>query len=121
MGIDLRTYIAAKLHGLRITECNLDYHGSITLDPDFMDAVGIDTFEQVHVLNCTNGNRLVTYTIAGKQGSKEVGVNGAAAKLCCRGDQILVLCYRSAQKFPGAKVVMFDEHNTPTDRLRYER
>ncbi len=115
----MKTYIAAKLHGLRITECNVDYHGSITLDPDWMEEAGIDPYEQVHVLNCTNGQRLVTYAIPGNRGEKEVGLNGAAALLCKVQDRILVLTYRMSEQFPGAQVLTFNDDNEIAERLRY--
>jgi aspartate 1-decarboxylase len=78
--------MAGKIHRATVTEANLDYVGSITLDPDLMDAAGILPYEQVHVLDVTNGARLETYAIIGERGSGEVCINGAAAHIVHEGD-----------------------------------
>ena len=90
----LRTMMAGKIHRATVTEANLDYVGSITLDPVLMDAAGILPYEQVHVLDVTNGSRLETYTITGRRGSGEVCINGAAAHLVHEGDLVIIVAYQ---------------------------
>ena len=92
-GAAVRTMLVAKIHGATVTEANLEYEGSITLDPILMDAVGLIPYEQVHVLDLTNGARLETYAIVGREGSGEVCINGAAAHLVDEGDKVIVLSY----------------------------
>ncbi len=86
--------MAGKIHRATVTEANLDYEGSITLDPDLMDAAGILPYEQVHVLDVTNGARLETYAILGERGGGEVCINGAAAHLVHRGDLVIIVTYQ---------------------------
>jgi aspartate 1-decarboxylase len=86
--------MSGKIHRATVTEANLDYEGSITLDPDLMDAAGILPYEQVHVVDVTNGARLETYAIKGRRGSGEVCINGAAAHLVHRGDTVIVIAYQ---------------------------
>ncbi|MCS7295915.1 MAG: aspartate 1-decarboxylase, partial [Dehalococcoidia bacterium] len=85
--------LSGKIHRAIVTDANLHYEGSITLDPDLMDAAGILPYEQVHVLDVTNGARLETYAIRGERGSGEVCINGAAAHLIHRGDIVIILTY----------------------------
>jgi len=85
--------LKSKIHGLRVTQAELDYIGSITLDEDLMDAAGLVENEQVHVLNKNNGERLITYVIKGKRGSGIVCMNGPAAHKIKVGDIVLVLAY----------------------------
>ncbi|GBD14473.1 Aspartate 1-decarboxylase [bacterium HR25] len=89
----MRTLLKSKVHRARVTDANLDYEGSITLDPLLMEAADIIPYEQVHVLDVTNGARLVTYAIPGRRGSGEVCINGAAAHLVRPGDIVIVLTY----------------------------
>lgn len=86
-----RTMLRAKIHRATVTDANVDYVGSISLDPDLMRASDIREFEQVHVVDITNGARLVTYAIVGKPG--EVCLNGAAAHLIDIGDLVIVIAY----------------------------
>lgn len=86
--------MSGKIHRATVTEANLDYEGSITLDPDLMDAAGILPYEQVAVVDVTNGARLETYAIKGERGSGEVCINGAAAHLCHRGDTVIIIAYQ---------------------------
>lgn len=90
----MRTMMSGKIHRATVTEANLDYEGSITLDPVLMEAAGILPYEQVHVLDVTNGNRLETYTIVGERGSGEVCINGAAAHLVNKGDLVIIVAYQ---------------------------
>ena len=87
------TMMHAKIHRAAITDANPDYEGSITLDPDYMESVGILENEQVHVVDVDNGARFVTYAIAGQRGSGEVVVNGAAARLVSKGELVIVIAY----------------------------
>lgn len=90
----MRTMMAGKIHRATVTEANVDYEGSITLDPDLMEAAGILPYEQVHVLDVTNGARLETYAILGARGSGEVCINGAAAHLVRKGDLVIIVTYQ---------------------------
>jgi len=93
VGSMFRTLMHAKLHGARVTEHNLAYRGSITIDRDLMDAVGIVPYEQVQVVNKNNGNRFMTYVIEGVRGRGDICVNGAAARLVAKGDELLIIAY----------------------------
>jgi aspartate 1-decarboxylase len=88
-----RTMLKSKIHRATVTDCDLHYVGSITIDPDLLDAADILEHEQVHVVDVDNGARFETYTIAGERGSGEMKVNGAAARLVHRGDTIIVISY----------------------------
>ncbi len=90
-----RTMLKSKIHRATVTECDLHYVGSITIDPDLLDAADILEFEQVAVVDVDNGARFETYTIASERGSGEMKVNGAAARLVHRGDTIIVISYGS--------------------------
>ena len=88
-----RTMLKSKIHRATVTDCDLHYVGSITVDPDLLDAADIREFEQVAVVDVDNGARFETYTIAGRPGSGDMKVNGAAARLVHRGDTIIVISY----------------------------
>jgi len=88
-----RTMLRCKIHRATVTEANIDYEGSITIDRDLMDTAGIVEFEQVQVLDIDNGARLTTYAIKGPQGSGVICLNGAAARLIDRGDLVIILAY----------------------------
>jgi aspartate 1-decarboxylase len=88
-----RTMLKSKIHRCRITDSDLHYVGSITVDEDLLDAADIREFEQVHVVDVDNGARFETYTIAGRRGSGEIKVNGAAARLVHTGDTVIVISY----------------------------
>ena len=88
-----RTMLKSKIHRARVTECDLHYVGSITVDPELLEAADIREFEQVAVVDVDNGARFETYTIAGERGSGEMKVNGAAARLVHQGDTIIVISY----------------------------
>lgn len=89
----LITMMKSKVHRATVTEANLDYQGSLTLDRDLMDAAGMVEYEQVHVLNINTGDRFVTYIIEGERGSGTVCLNGAAARLGQPGDLIIAITY----------------------------
>ena len=90
-----RTMLKSKIHRARITDSDLHYVGSITIDPGLLEAADILEHEQVQVLDIDNGARFETYTIAGARGSGEVKVNGAAARLVHTGDAVIVVSYAS--------------------------
>ena len=88
-----RTMLKSKIHRATVSDCDLHYVGSITVDPHLLEAADILEHEQVHVVDVDNGARFETYTIAGEPGSGEMKVNGAAARLVHRGDTIIVISY----------------------------
>lgn len=113
------TMFKAKLHPLRVTQAELYYEGSITIDSELLDAAGILPFEKVQVVNVNNGARLETYTIPGERGSRVVCMNGPAARLATEGDQVIVISYAQLTpdeaKVHRPRVVLIDENNDPKD------
>jgi aspartate 1-decarboxylase len=93
----IRTFLRSKIHRATVTAAHVDYVGSITLDPKLLEAAHLAPFEQVDVLNISNGARLTTYAIEGRRGSGDCALNGAAALLCSPGDIVLVLAYAQLQ------------------------
>lgn len=89
----LRTMCKGKIHRATVTQANLNYIGSITIDQDLLDAANIYPYEQVQVVNVTNGSRLETYAIAGARGSGVICLNGAAARLNSEGDIVIIISY----------------------------
>jgi aspartate 1-decarboxylase len=90
-----RVMLKSKIHRATVTDCDLHYVGSITIDPDLLEAADMLEYEQVHVVDVDNGARFETYTIPGERGSGDMRVNGAAARLVHRGDTIIVISYGS--------------------------
>ena len=113
------TMFKAKLHRLRVTEADLYYEGSITIDRELLETAGILPYEKVQVVNVNNGARLETYTIPDEVGSRTVCLNGPAARLAAPGDQVIVIAYadmtpeEAAEHHP--RVVRVDEENDPTE------
>jgi aspartate 1-decarboxylase len=111
----------AKLHRLRVTEADLYYEGSITIDEELLEAAGILPYEKVQVVNVNNGARLETYTIPGEPGERTVCLNGPAARLAATGDQVIVISY--AEMTPEEaeshepNVVLVDENNEPKEEV----
>ncbi|TDB63994.1 aspartate 1-decarboxylase [Arundinibacter roseus] len=89
------TLMKSKIHRVKVTQAELNYVGSITIDEDLMDAVGIIENEQVHVVNNNNGERLVTYAIKGARGTGIICLNGAAARKAQVGDVVIIIAYGS--------------------------
>ncbi len=87
------TMLKAKIHRARVTQCDMNYEGSISIDQDWLDEVGILPNEQVDVLNINTGVRFTTYAISADRGSKTIGVNGAAARLAQPDDLVIILAY----------------------------
>ncbi len=85
--------LKAKLHRATVTQTNLDYHGSITIDADLLEQSGILPAEKVEIANLNNGSRFATYVLRGKPGSGIIGINGASARLCAPGDKVIILCF----------------------------
>jgi len=110
-----RTMLKSKIHRATVTDCDLHYVGSITVDPELLGAADILEHEQVHVVDVDNGARFETYTIAGTPGSGEMKVNGAAARLVHRGDTIIVISYaqyaREEMEHYEPRVVHVDREN----------
>ena len=88
-----RTMLKSKIHRATVTDSDLHYVGSITIDPELLEAADMLEFEQVAVVDVSNGARFETYTIAGERGSGEIKINGAAARLVHTGDTIIVISY----------------------------
>lgn len=108
--------LAGKIHRATVTDANLHYEGSVTIDQDLMDAAKIIPYAQVQIYNITNGNRFETYAIVGKRGSGEMVINGAAAHKASAGDLIIVACYVHVEAANAAKhkpaLVYVDANNT---------
>lgn len=105
----------AKIHQVTITQADLHYEGSLTVDMDLLEASGILPNEKVQVVNINNGNRFETYTIIGERGSGVIGLNGAAARLGLPGDKIIIISYaqmtpEEAQKFKPTVIVVDDKN-----------
>jgi aspartate 1-decarboxylase len=98
-----RAMLKSKIHRATITGCDLHYVGSITLDPELLEAADILEHEQVHVLDIDNGARFETYTIAGERGSGTLQINGAAARLVHEGDTVIVVSYAQYDELELAK------------------
>jgi aspartate 1-decarboxylase len=111
----MRVLLKAKIHRATVTDRSLDYEGSITIDQDLMDAVGLLPNEQVQVYNVSNGERFETYAIAGGRGTGTICVNGAAAHLAENGHKIIIANYAlfTEAELPGfePRVAMVDERN----------
>ena len=89
----LLTVLKSKIHCARVTEANLNYMGSITIDEDLMDAAGMIEGERVHIVNNNNGERFVTYIIKGERGKGQICLNGAAARLVQPDDVVIIMAY----------------------------
>ena len=111
----MRMMLRGKIHRATVTQADLDYEGSVTIDETLMDAAGIAEWEQVHVLDVTNGARLLTYAIAGPAGSGVICVNGAAAHLVSPDDLVIILAYEGVPDEAAAthspRIVHVDERN----------
>ncbi len=112
-----RTLLKSKIHRATVTESNLNYIGSLTIDSSLMELANIIEYEQIHVLNISNGNRLITYAIKGKENSGRICANGAASHLINIGDLIIIGTYASLneeelEKFKP-QILHVDKENKP--------
>ncbi len=111
----LRTFLRSKIHRATVTEADLNYEGSITIDSELLEAANIDPFEMVDIYNITNGNRLTTYAIVGAAGSGEICINGAAARLVSPKDCVIICCYGQFEEAELAdhqiRLVHVDQNN----------
>ena len=111
----LITMLKSKIHRAKVTQSDLNYEGSITVDRDLLDQAGIHLYEQVDVLNINNGARFTTYTIEGERGSGTIGINGAAARLVQKDDLVIICSYVQMDESEGAahqpKVLLMNEEN----------
>ena len=118
------TMLKGKIHRATIRQAELNYVGSITVDPVLLEAAGIREYEMVQVVDCNNGSRLETYTIAGEPGSGMICLNGAAARLLQPGDTCIIMCYCQVTpeeaKTHRPNVVFVDENNQISEVTQYE-
>ena len=119
------TMLQGKIHRATVTQAELDYVGSITVDEDLLDAAGIKEYQLVQIVDVNNGNRFETYTIAGERGSGVMCLNGAAARCVSVHDKIILMAYaqmtpEEVKKNPP-KVVFVDEDNKISRVARYEK
>ena len=111
------TLLKGKIHRATITQCDLNYEGSISVDSALMERAGILPHEQVDVLNINNGERFTTYAIPAPAGSGVIGVNGAAARLAQKGDLVIIVAYARMEeaeaKSFSPRVLLVDANNKP--------
>lgn len=119
------TMLAGKIHRATVTQADLDYVGSITIDEDLLDAAHILEYQRVEIANLANGERFATYTIAGERGSGIICLNGAAAHCATPGDKIIIIAYAELEpaeaKAAKPAVVFVDDDNKPTRVTDYEK
>ncbi|WLR53066.1 aspartate 1-decarboxylase [Bacillus tianshenii] len=120
-----RTFMNAKIHRARVTEANLNYVGSVTIDEDLLDQAGIAPNEKVAIVNNNNGARLETYVIAGERGSGVLCLNGAAARLVHEGDIVIVISYalvpqEKIHEHKPKVLIMNEEDNTIKEIINAE-
>ncbi|MBW3637180.1 MAG: aspartate 1-decarboxylase [Armatimonadetes bacterium] len=120
----LRTMVKAKIHRATVTQADLNYVGSLTIDADLMEICDILPNEQIHIVNVTNGHRMVTYAIVGERGSGVMCLNGAAARHGQKGDIIIAMTYAhysdEEARALQPKIVVVDEENRPIQVLPEE-
>lgn len=111
----LHHILTGKIHRATVTDAHIDYVGSVSIDVQLMEAAGIVPYEQVHVVNITNGQRLTTYTMTAPKYSGTIAINGAAAHLCTPGDRVIILAYGQLSseelKSHRPKLVLVSEEN----------
>lgn len=119
------TMLKGKIHRATVKQAELDYVGSITVDAELMDSVGILEYEKVQIVDINNGSRFETYTIAGERGSGMICLNGAAARCVSTGDKIIIMAYAGLTpeeaKTHRPKVLFVDENNHPARLTTYEK
>ena len=119
----MRKIVAGKLHGIHVTDANIDYHGSVTLDPEQCEEAGILPMEFVEIWNKNSGARITTYVIFGERGSRCCVLNGAAARTCQPGDPVIicnaVYADESTLTDIRPRILTFDRENRVTEVLAY--
>lgn len=119
-----RTLLLAKIHNCTLTEANLNYIGSISIDQTLLDRAGILPYEQVQVVNVTNGERLITYAIPAIANSGAIELNGAAARLAIKGDRLIIMSYGQLTpeeiKSFSPTVVIVDDKNKLLEVRHYD-
>jgi len=119
------TMLKSKIHRAVVTQADLNYVGSITIDKDLMQTANIMEYEQVHIVDINNGNRFETYVIEGDAGSGIICLNGASARLVHEGDKIIIMSYcqvtESEAESLKPKVVFVDEQNRVADVMNFEK
>ena len=117
--------LKSKIHRAVITQAELNYVGSVTIDEDLMDAAGLFEYEHVHIVNVNSGSRIETYVIAGERGSGVICLNGAAARSGQKGDPVIIMSYAAMTpeeiKTHRPKVVFVDDKNTIVRVADYEK
>jgi aspartate 1-decarboxylase len=117
--------LKGKIHRATVTQAELDYVGSITVDAELLKASGIFEYEKVHIVDVNNGSRFETYTIAGEPGSGVICLNGAAARMVATGDKIIIMAYANVSPEEANEmhptVVFVDEKNHVSEITNYER
>jgi len=113
--------LKAKLHQATVTETELGYHGSVTIDRDLMDAVGLLPYEQILIANCNSGQRGESYVIEGERGGGEIKMNGALARLAQKGDRVIILAFGYAHekevKDIHPRVAILNQKNEITEQF----
>jgi aspartate 1-decarboxylase len=117
----LRTMLLSKIHRATVNQVDLNYVGSITIDSELLEAIGMKPFEKVEIFDIDNGNRFATYIIEGERGSGIIGINGAAARMVHKGDKVIIVNYGmlSEDEFKDYKpnVVVVDEENKIVEKF----
>jgi len=115
--MNLITVLKSKLHRATVTETDLDYEGSIAIDRDLIEAVGMHVYEKVQVLNLNNGARFETYVIEGERGKRDICIKGAAARLAHKGDIVIIIAYTHIPESEVASwnptIITLDPDNNP--------
>ena len=112
-----RTLLKSKIHRATVTDANLEYEGSVTIDPELLEAADIAVYERVEIYNITNGSRLSTYAILGEPGAGEICINGAAAHLVNPGDLVIIASYAEYAENEienhEPRLILVDRQNRP--------
>jgi len=118
----LLRFLKSKLHMAAVTQTELHYHGSVTIDRDIMDAVGLLPYEQVLIANCSNGTRGETYVLEGGRGTGQIQMNGALARLAHKGDRVIIMSFAFAAPDEISslhpQVAILDEQNRVIEKFQ---
>ncbi len=107
----MRELLQSKIHKATVTEADVSYVGSITIDPDLLDKIDLWEGQKVLVVSNTSGSRLETYVIKGVRGSGEICINGAAAHLIRKGEEVIIIAFQVSEKPLEPKCILVDKHN----------